>query len=129
MWNASLLLCSTRHMARITFVPLENTHPYFRLRDHCAVELASAANDLPDRVDFVYTAGKSKILESLIMGEADTLPQVWFDHHMDARAPQVCFEFKVWQDVERSTGGDHSDHRRLRRVEDIISNRAALKWG
>jgi hypothetical protein len=37
-------------------------------------------DDLADRVDFVYTAGKSKILESLIIGEPDTLLQVWFDH-------------------------------------------------
>lgn len=28
-------------------------------------------DDLPDRVDFVYTAGKSKILESLIIGEPE----------------------------------------------------------
>jgi len=28
-------------------------------------------SDLPDRVDFVYTAGKSKILESKIVGEAE----------------------------------------------------------
>jgi hypothetical protein len=33
-------------------------------------------DDLPDRVDFVYTAGKSKILESLIAGEPGTLSQV-----------------------------------------------------
>jgi hypothetical protein len=32
---------------------------------------------------------------------------------MDARAPELCFEFKVWQDAERNTGGDRLGRRRL----------------
>jgi hypothetical protein len=44
-----------------------------------------------------------------------------------ASTSQCSFEFKVWQDAERNTGGDHFGRRHRPRGEDTVSKLADSK--
>jgi len=67
-------LCKRRTLRAIGWIAIRPTKAVRRPFVENSIDgFNPSKDDLPDRVDFIYTAGKSKILESLIMGEPDTL--------------------------------------------------------